>query len=55
MANDERVYMVEGQDENGDQHLFATDSRERAEAKLAEMRKTLKNVRGNLAFDPVTK
>jgi hypothetical protein len=44
---DERVHMVMGEDENGDIHLFASDDRERADAKLREWENRFTDVRAN--------
>lgn len=48
---DERSYMVAGEDESGDQHLFITESRDRAISQFHEMTARLRNVRGNEAFE----
>ncbi|WP_342251378.1 hypothetical protein [Sphingomonas sp. OTU376] len=46
MAED-RVYIVGGEDENGDQHLFATDDLGRAIAKYNELKGRLRKVQTN--------
>lgn len=49
--DDERIFMVGGEDANGDQHIFMTTSVERV---IAEYRRNLPlyvNVRGNLGFE----
>lgn len=51
MPESERVYMVAGEDEHGDQHLLATDNLARARAALVEMEGRLVNVRGNWAIE----
>lgn len=46
MAED-RVYIVGGEDENGDQHLFATDDLGRVIAKYSELEGRLRKVQTN--------
>lgn len=48
---DERTFMVGGEDENGDGHLFVTSSAERAIAEYRRMKGIFKNVRGNPGFE----
>lgn len=50
-TKDERVYMVSGRDQLGDMEVFASASRERAEARLREMAQRLSDIRNN--FDAV--
>jgi len=47
---DERVYMVSGEDEHGDQHVFATESLERAKAAYRDMKARYEAVRTNNAL-----
>lgn len=47
MGEEERTYMVLGEDENGDYHLFATNSRDRAATAYADRQSWLRNVRAN--------
>lgn len=44
---DERLYMVGGEDELGDQHVFMTNDRERAIAAYKEMGSRFANVATN--------
>lgn len=46
----DRIFMVTGEDENGDHHVFMTDDLQRAVAKYLAMKKTLSNVYGNSGF-----
>lgn len=46
----ERIYMISGEDENGDQHVFMTESLERVRAKYVEWETTHHGLRGNDAF-----
>ena len=45
--SDKRVYMVTGQDEHGDVHIFSTESLRRAEAMLSMFNQDMRNVTGN--------
>lgn len=53
MAED-RVYIVGGEDDNGDQHLFATDDLGRAIAKHNELKGRLRKVQTNEALADAT-
>lgn len=53
-ADDERVYMIMGEDAAGDMHLVGTNDRARALAHYARMVETMANVQGNSAFMGMT-
>jgi hypothetical protein len=50
---DELTFMVGGEDENGDGHLFVTSSIERAIAEFERILPIYKNVRGNPGFEDI--
>ena len=50
-ADDELVYMVTGEDENGDHHIFVTSDLRRAEARHEASFHLLKDVRANWLED----
>lgn len=47
----ESLFMIAGEDANGDQHMFMTTSLERAVERCRDMSATLRNLRGNDAFE----
>lgn len=55
--NDERAYMIMGEDEHGDMHLVGTNDQVRALGHYMRMAETMKHVQGNSAFmgmaDPI--
>lgn len=51
----ERMFMISGEDENGDHHLFMTENLERAVAQYRVMKKTLRNVSGNDGFEELAR
>lgn len=48
--NDERVFMIRGEDNLGDQHIFVTTHRERAFSAYADFLKRYRQVKTNDAF-----
>lgn len=44
---DDRVYMVNAEDENGDHHVFVSMNRGRAEARYQVALKAFRNVKAN--------
>lgn len=50
-ADEERTFMIAGEDDQGDQHMVMTTSQERAVAHYRDMAGRLRNVRGNEAFE----
>ena len=50
-ADDEVVYMVTGEDENGDHRIFVTSNLRRAEARHEAALRQFKNVRANWLED----
>lgn len=51
----ERIFMISGEDENGDQHVFMTESLERVRAKFSEWEATHRGLRGNDAFEELAR
>lgn len=47
--------MISGEDENGDQHVFMTESLERVRAKFSEWEATHRGLRGNDAFEELAR
>ena len=45
------VFVIGGEDEHGDQHMFMTSDIARAVARYREMERSLSNVRGNEGFE----
>lgn len=48
--NDERVFMIQGEDDVGDQHIFVTTDRDRAFSSYADFLKLYRQVKTNDAF-----
>ncbi len=50
VEDDNRVYMIMGEDDAGDMHLVGTNDQARALAHYMRMLETMKHVQGNGAF-----
>lgn len=57
VEDDDRAYMIMGEDDRGDMHLVGTNDKGRALAHYMRMLETMKHVQGNSAFmgmaDPI--
>lgn len=51
LYDNDLVFVIGGEDEHGDQHMFMTSDIMRAVARYREMKRTLSNVRGNEGFE----
>lgn len=49
--NPERVFMIAGEDEHGDQHMFVTSDAARAAAWFRDKETSLSNLHGNDGFE----
>jgi len=50
-SDGELVFVIGGEDEHGDQHVFMTSDITRAVTRYREMERSLSNVRGNEGFE----